>query len=175
MSCSTLQAIWPGEKHENIVEYRNSWGTAPIVWDAFCERHLKLEKHWWLLRGGTVPNPLWDAWKQEDIPESHRAVLLFTLDHIYVLKKDYRRFAKDLRQFLDDTLISANHVNHWPLIAQRFEMEPDYPAMSLWCTSVVDDPWNGPYNKEKDDYDPFDWSKAYDLYGEIDSLKAEAA
>ena len=168
MSYSTLQAIWPGERHENIVEYRNSWGTSPIVWDVFCERYLRLGKHWWLLEGTKTPNPLWDAWKRDDIPKGHRAVLLFTLDNVYVKKDDYRRFAKDLREFLDGAMISANHFNHWPLIAQRFEMEPDYPALALWCTSVTPDPWNGPYVEDREDYDPFDWSRAYDLYSELD-------
>ncbi len=170
MSTSTLQAIWPGEKHENVIEYHNSWGTAPIIWETFCTRYLKLDKNWWLFNSDRVPNPLWDAWKRKDIPKGHRAVLLFTLDHIYVRKPDYRRFAKDLREFLDGTMISANRINHWPRIAQQFEMDRDFPGLALWCTSVTSDPWLGAYNETAEDYDPFDWSRAYDLYVELDGL-----
>lgn len=172
MSCSTLQAIWPGEKHENVREFRNSHGTAPIVWDEFCKRYLREESHWWLFNSSKPEGRrLWDLYKDMRIPESHRAAFSFTFDHFYVKRADYRRFAKDLRTFLDDTLVSANHVNHWPLIAQFFEMEPDYPAIALWCTSVTSDPFNGEYDEEKDDYGPFDWSKAYDLYEVLDSVK----
>ena len=175
MSHSTLQAIWPGEKHENVREYRNSHGTAPIVWGEFCVKYLKREQYWWL-HNSTGPKgfELWNLWKDKAIPESHRAVLLFTLDHAYVSKPNYRRFAKDLRAFLDDTLISANCMNHWPEIAQFFEMDRDYPAVGLWCTSVTSDPYTGPYNEKTFDYDPFDWSKAFDLYAELDALKEKA-
>lgn len=170
MSRSTLQAIWPGERHENIREFPNSHGTAPVIWGAFCEKYLKRERLWWLINSGEIQK-LWDYWKNISIPESHRAALAFTFDRFYISKKDYRRFARDLRQFLDDTLISANHVNHWPLIAQFFEMEPEYPAVAIWCTSVTSDPFNGPYSEETDEYDPFDWSTASDLYTELDRQK----
>lgn len=170
MSSSMLQAIWPGEKHEDVREFHNSWGTAPIVWDTFCVRYLQRNPHWWVISAGEKGSDLWDLWKRLDIPESHRAVLLFTLDNIYVKRADYRRFAAHLRAFLEDTTISADRVNHWPLIAQFFEMEPDYPAVAIWCTSVVGDPWLGPYDEDKDEYGPFDWSKAYDLYAELDKV-----
>ena len=172
MSYSTLQAIWPGEKHENIREFPNSHGTAPIVWGEFCKRYLGKSEYGWLCANN---DDLWACWKRKDIPESHRAVLMLTFDRFYVLKKDYRRFAADLRKFLDDTLISANHVNHWPLIAQAFEMEPDYPALALWCTSVTRDLFVGPYDEEKDEYGPFDWSTAFDLYAEMDGLSEKVA
>lgn len=171
MSYSTIQAIWPGEKHENLMEYQNSYGTAPIVWNYFCEKHLRLDKYWWLSNATKTPNLLWNAWKRADIPESHRAVLLFTCDNIYVKKQHYRRFAKDLRQFLEAVMISANTVNHWPRIAQQFEMEPEYPALALWCTSVTADRFDGPYNEETNDYEPFDWDKSWSLYDELDDLE----
>lgn len=49
MSSSILQAIWPGEKHEDFREFRNSWGTAPIVWGTFCTKYLGKEDSWWLI------------------------------------------------------------------------------------------------------------------------------
>ena len=171
MSSSTLQAIWPGEKHENIREFHNSYGTAPIVWGEFCKRYLKRESSWWLFHASQPEGrELWDLFKDTRIPESHRAVFAFTFDHFYVKREDYKRFSKDLRAFLDNTLISANHINHWPLIAQFFEMEPDYPAVALWCTSVTSDPWNGEWDEASEDYTPFNWSKAYDLYAELDAV-----
>lgn len=169
VSSSILQAVWPGERHENVIEYRNSWGTAPIVWSFFCATHLGLDEYWWLLNGSKSPNALWDSWCNDKIKKSHRAVLLFTCEHIYVKKGNYARFAKDLREFLDDVTISANQFNHWPRIAQVFESDPAYPALALWCTTVVGDPWNSPYDDEKDEYGPFDWSKAKEVYDEIDA------
>jgi hypothetical protein len=72
---------------------------------------------------------------------------------------------------------TVNHwpliANHWPLIAQEFEMDPDYPALALHCTTVNSDPWMGPYNEEKDEYGPYDWTQAWDVYAELDALKLE--
>jgi len=174
VSSSILQAIWPGEKHENVREFRNSWGTAPIVWDTFCKKYFGPDEHWWLMNLSTpAGQQFWDLWKDPKIPISHRAVFLWTFDHFYVKKADYRRFGADLRKFLDDTLISANDVNHWPLIAQVFEMEPDYPALALWCTTVNGDQWDRPYDEEKDEYGPFDWNKATDLYEQLEAEGTE--
>jgi len=170
VSYSTLQAIWPGEKYENVREFANSHGTAPIVWTEFCVRYLHEDPYWWLFNASKPDCKLWKCWKDTSIPEGHRAVLMFTFDHFYVEKKDYHRFAADLRSFLDSTKISANHANHWPLIAQFFEMEPQYPAVALWCTSVTSDPYEGTFDEEKDAYGPFDWSKCYSVYEQIDQL-----
>lgn len=168
MSRSTLQAIYLGDRHENIREYSNSHGTAPIVWGEFC-RKIGREQHWWLFNlSGAQGRKFWDLYKDESIPLSHRAVFVFLFDHVYVLQEHYRRFAEDLRQFLDDTTISAAVVNHWPDIAQFFEMNHPYPAVSLWCTSVNSDPWCGEYDEEKNEYAPFDWSKATSLCAVLD-------
>jgi len=62
---------------------------------------------------------------------------------------------------------------HWPAIAQFLRDDPDYPAIGLWCTSVSDDPFEGEWNEEKQ-ASPFDWSTAFEVYSELESLKAES-
>jgi len=90
-----------------------------------------------------------------------------------VYRKDFDRTAADIRAFVEDiALTDYQGVNHWPEIAALFESNPDVPAIGFCWTTVCEDPFNGKWNEEKEDYDPFDWSKAWDLYGYIDELLA---
>lgn len=75
MSYTTIKALWPGEKHEDLKELRNSWGSAPIIWDTMCQKYC-----------GTKPlaymdgalDCLWPRWKDLSIPKHHRSVLMMT-------------------------------------------------------------------------------------------------
>lgn len=170
MSCTTIKAIWPGEKHENFRELSNGWGSAPVIWDALSQRYLGKQPYGY--SGGDM-QPLWDLWKDASVPESYRAVHLLTLDRMYVLRKDYARMAKDIRAFLAEFPVGVG-ANHWPAIAEFLESDADIPAMGLRCTSVSEDPFCGEWNEEKGEYDQPDWSTVYDLYAELDSLKEVA-
>jgi len=163
MSYTTIKAIWPGEKHEDLQELRNGWGSGPVIWDAMCQKYLGA-------RDGVI-GKLWPLWKDQAIPEAHRAVLMMTYDRAYVTKKDYARAAADIRQFLQDFPPNDGRVNHWPALAALFETDPDIPAIGLHCTSVSEDPFQGPWNEEKEEYDPPDWEMCYDIYAEIDGEK----
>jgi len=165
MSSTTIKAIYPGERVEDIEELRNSWGSAPHVWDAMFKRYVP-QKHeydsWMTDRDGR----LWKLWDREDIPRHQRAVLGLTFDRAYVLKKDYAQAAADIRQFLQDFPVSSGHANHWPHIAALFESDPAFPAIGFQWTSVSEDTFQGPWNEEKEDFDPLDWSKCWSLYDE---------
>lgn len=169
MSYTTVKAIWPGEKHVDLQTLRNSHGSAPVIWDFFGQRYLGLKPHSWL----SVTEKLWPLWKRQDIPEAYRAIFLLTFDRAYVIKKDYARMARDIRQFLQDHPGNPEYVNHWPMLAEFFESDPDYPAIGLHVNSVLDDPFSGPWNEEKEEYDQIDWTTAYDFYAELDGLKEE--
>lgn len=171
MSSTILIAVDPGKKLEQHREFLNSWGSAPVIWGFICERYLQKEGHWWVSAGPERLKKLWAAWQSPEIPECVRAVHLWTMDRMYVERKDYQRMAEHIDAFLA-ICTGWNGVNHWPAISELLKSDPDIPAFGLWCTTVVNNPFSGAWDDEKEDYTPFDWSTAYSVYGEIDGLAA---
>lgn len=41
MSYTTIVKIWPNEKIEYGEELRNSWGSAPVIWEAIYDKYGK--------------------------------------------------------------------------------------------------------------------------------------
>lgn len=165
MSYTTVKALWPNEKQEDFEELRNSHGSAPVIWDAMMKKYIGGE-HW--LTGNI--DKLWKLWERCDIPIYLRAVLMMTFDRAYVIKKDYEEAAKHIRLFLNDYPPESNKVNHWPRIAEIFESNPDIPAIGLYCTSVSEDPFEGEYDEEKEEYGQPDWEQCFDIYKDLESI-----
>lgn len=175
MSYSMLKAIYPGDRVEDLLEMRNSYGTAPYVWAAVADRYLGVKeaysypgKGWMQL--ACEGDTLWNLWKRQDIPEEHRAVFMFTFDRLYVAREDYPRMAAAIERFLADFPNPVGYVNHWSLIANIFKTNTAIPGIGLHCTSVSEDPFEGKWNKEKEDYDPLDWATVFDIYGQLATL-----
>jgi hypothetical protein len=177
MSYTTIKAIYPGDRTESLEELGNSHGSAPPIWEAMARKYIGVSKAYDYPGVGWMQclDKIWPLWKRTDIPEEHRLVLMFTYDRAYVAKKDYARMALAIRQFLKDFPPHPGHVNHWNHIAELLESDPDIPAIGLYCTSISEDPFHGPWNEEKEEYDPPDWNEVYDLCGEIDGLGAAPA
>ena len=176
MSRTTIKAIYPNEKCEDLEELANSWGSAPPVWEAMAAKYLGVTEAYAYPNKGwmQIGDQLWDLWKRTDIPEEHRMVFMFTFDRAYVARKNYARMAAAIRKFLADFPPKPGHSNHWGRIAELLESNPDIPGIGLYCTSVSEDPFLGKWNEEKEEYDPFDWSETYDVCEQIDSLKEAA-
>ena len=168
MSYTTVKAIWPGEKHEDLEELRNSHGSAPPIWNAMCKKYYGTNDHTYMFDG--TLDKLWPRWKDLSIPEHQRAVLMMTYDRAYVAKKDYARAAADIKKFFQDFPANSEYVNHWPKIQAIFESNPDIPGIGLYCTSVSEDPFQGEWNEEKEEYDQPDWSKVFSVYDELTAL-----
>ncbi|MDR3672519.1 MAG: hypothetical protein P4L36_16860 [Holophaga sp.] len=165
MSYTTVIRIWPGERIELGEELHNSWGSAPVIWNAMAMKYLGAGDCAYF---GCLDR-LWPLWKHLGIPEHQRAVLMMTYDRAYVVKADYARAAKDIRASVAD-FSTEGRVNHWLRLAEIFESDPDVPAIGLHCTSVSENPFEGPWDEEKEDYDPPDWSQCFSVYAEIDGL-----
>lgn len=165
MSYTTVKAIWPEEKSSDIVDLKNSHGFGPAIWTNICGRYLNNDMAWI----GLQVNDLWPLWKKKSIPIHQRTVLAMTYDMAYVKKVDFIRAAKDIRLFLKDFPVKANHVNHLQKIADIFEGDPDIPAIGF-SGSLSDDLWEGEYDEETKESGPPDMAMAFDLYFEIDSL-----
>jgi hypothetical protein len=172
VSYTTIKAIYPGKKTKDLQELRNSYGSAPPVWEAMASRYLGVTKAYdhpslgWMQLG----NELWDLWKRQDIPVEHRMVFMLTFDRAYVARRDYARMANAIRKFLSDFPPKVGAANHWDHIAFLLESNPKIPGIGLYCTSVSEDPFQGKWNEKKEDYDPPDWSDIYDLCEQIDAL-----
>jgi hypothetical protein len=163
LSYTSVIHLWPGERIEHGEELRNAWGSGPVVWDALAHQHLGtsgMERDM---------KPLWALYKRLDIPEHQRAVLTMTFDRAYVVKAEFARAAQDIRAFIAD-FPTEGRVNHWPRLAEIFEGDPDVPAIGLHCTSVSENPFQGGWNEEKEDYDPVEWSECFSVYAELDEL-----
>ena len=166
MSYTTVYALWPGERHEELEDLRNAWGTAPVVWGKMSARYCGREE----MAALSNIEKLWPLWKRLDIKKSHRAVLLMTYDDHYVGRENYTRAAADIRAFLADFSFHPNRVNHWLRIAEIFETNPDCPAIGFQWTSVGDNPWSGEWNEEKEEYEQPDWACKCEMYAELDAL-----
>lgn len=162
MSTTTVKAVWPGEKVEDFEELHNSHGSAPVIWNEIAKRYLSLKDYEYL----RSIDEIWPLYKRADMAAHHRAVLLMTYDDALVMKSNYKQAASDIRAFLADFASNAGHVNHWTRIADIFDSEPDCPAIGFHMTSVSEDPFQGSYNEETDDYDAPDWDLYWDSYAE---------
>lgn len=162
MSTTTVKAVWPGEKAENIEELRNSHGSAPVIWNEIAKRYLGMKDYEYSFRSEEI----WPLYKRHDMPEHHRAVLMMTYDNALVIKANYKQAAADIRAFLIDFPPIPGYANHWPRIADIFDGELDCPAIGFYMTSVCEDNFRGSYNDETEEYDAPDWSVYWDAYAE---------
>ena len=169
MSYTTILHLWPGEKCENGPELANAFGFGPVVWDALSQQYLGQESGAYLW--SPKADLLWGLWKKTKVPMHQRAVLMMTYDRAYVLRADYPQAAVDIRLFLTDFPEDRGKVNHWQSIAAYFENTPECPAIGFHGTSVIENLFLGPWNEEKEQYDPADWSKTYDLYHILRTVK----
>lgn len=162
MSKATIVRIWPGEKTECDIDLRNAFGFGPSVWGNVCQKYLG-DGNWMMQE-----KKLWPLWRDERLPLHQRAVLGMTYDRVYILKEDYARAAEDIRKYLADFPVDDRKINHWPAIAEYLESNPDCPAVGFWGTSVCENPWQGEYDEELDDYGSVDWSDKWSLYEHLE-------
>jgi hypothetical protein len=163
MSYSTVYGLWPGEeKRVRLAEFRNSWGMAPVVWDALSRRHLGTQPHAW----SAASVELWKLHERADVPLSARAVLRMTFDHCYIEAEDIPLAINDIALFLHAYAdVIPTGANHWPVYASTLVTFKDAaPAFGVHQTSVSANTWEGPYDEATDSRLPFDWSHASSVY-----------
>jgi hypothetical protein len=158
MSSTTVKAIWPNDRVEDLQEFKNAYGAAMAIWVVICEKYLG-DMHAW--RPG---DDLWPLWKDDRLPKHQRAVLAMTYDNVMIMKADYAEAASDIRAWLVDFPAEQNSSNHWDAIATIFETSPDCPAIGFHQTSVTADPWRGDWDDDAEVYGPPAWEKAWSLY-----------
>lgn len=170
MSYTMIHKVTPGAGYEDLQEFHNSWGSAPVVWGTLTEKVLHKEQFSWAV--GSTINAVWALWDDKGLAEFVRAVLGMTFDRIYIERRHFHRAASDIRKFLDWAPQPDSHANHWPAFADLLDSLADdetMPAIGFTHSSVSECLFQGPFNEEKDDYDPPDWSLFWSLYEEIDN------
>jgi hypothetical protein len=168
MSHTTIIHIVPGESIEYGEELSNSSGGAAYVWNAIGNKYISAFS--WSNQSSF--DRLWELWKNKTIPVHQRAVLMFTFDRAYVKKINYARMARHIRAFLADFPNTDGWVCYWEEIASILE-GAESPAIGLYCTSVSDNPFHGRWNEEKEEYDPIDWARCYELYEVLEQAENE--
>lgn len=158
MSCTTLYLV-----HKTTIrvvnKYRNSWGSAPILWDALAKKYLGIP---------SVPfeeaklKPLWALAWDPKVPRAWRLVQAFTFDRAVCPKEGLGELGAACLEVYK--VLRAEHpdrINHWEAIGKDL-LTLDQEAKTgkakwtrgillgaaLQCTSVADT-WDGyPQAKE---------------------------
>ena len=167
-SCVMLK-VWPGERYEVLQEMKNSAGAMIPVWDEMAARYLGVEHYSYLSDMGL----LWKLAYNPAIPKHHRAVLMMTYDKVILIAADYAEAENDIRKFIVDFPPKPGHSHHWSMIANILELKAKdtemknptaSPAVGWWMTTVVNCPFDGPWNDDTEELGPLDWSVFEDIY-----------
>ena len=166
MSYTTVLAVHPGEKVEELFELGNAWGSAPVIWDAMAQKYLD-KPHFMAATFEDSGEKLSALCRDESVPLVHRTLHLMTMDRMYIEKKDFKHAAQDIRAFLNDFPQPEDHINHWPAIADYLDTDPDVPAIGFHMTSVSDNPFHGDWDEENEDYGSLNWATCQSVYESI--------
>lgn len=167
MSTTEIKLLKYPEGIIEEIEFSNSHGSAPVIWDAMAQKYLGLQPFHYNFH----TDKLWPLWKDLNIPEHQRAVLTMTYDNVVVEKKDFLRAAKDIEKFLEDFPVNIEYENHWPEIQKIFLENPDCDAIGFHWTSVNSDPFQGSWNDDIEDCDPMNWGNLWSMYKKLDTFK----
>lgn len=131
-----------------IAEFRNGWGSAPVIWGYLNQRYLGGDRFNWGL--GRDCEPLWNLAKDERVPRAIRLVHAFTFDNA-LCPVDRTHELADACDDAGKLCDMPSHVNHWAAIAAALrEHKPRSRqiGVALSCTSVSD-PWIDYHGSDK--------------------------
>lgn len=137
MSTSDLYRVYR-TKAVHMTEFRNGWGTAPLLWDYLAKQFIGPDFQWVCQREGD--RRLWDLYRDGRVPRSLRLVHAFTMDHIICPPDQVAEFA-DACDEVGRVCARDSHVNHWAAIAttmRQAKAKPRQLGYGLACTSVSD-------------------------------------
>lgn len=149
MSYSTLYAVYRTTATP-LFEYRNAWGTGPVIWDYLQKRYLPSDSKNWIFG---EPR-LWDLATDPSVPLSLRACHAITFDFAMVPSDYLKQFAELLIE--GGQILEGDTVNHFPEIGRNLRdlrLPKRAIGVGLNCTSVSDswgeqrkhwsrDPWD---------------------------------
>lgn len=166
MSYTTILKLDIGKEFQEIKELRNSWGSAPVIWEIITKNYTSCPN--WM-----ICNDLWDKYKDLSIPKYQRAVLLMTFDRAYIKQENYKQASSDINQFISDFNIDNSH---WPEIAsifdERSKLEKSNEGIGFHMTSCSDNPFEGEFDEETEKYTA-NWKDAFEIYDDLETIEQE--
>ena len=142
MSNSALCAIFK-TKVSAVTEYRNGWGTGPMIWSHLRSKFLIGQpKRMW----GEDDTALWELGRDKSVPLCLRACHVITFDRAFTPVCDMPAMSALVAE--GGAILRAAYpgaVNHFPQIAKdmaTLKLDPRSVGVGLCCTSVSD-PWRG--------------------------------
>lgn len=152
MSYATLYAVSKTCIRE-VAEFRNGWGTAPILWDRLSRDYLDRR---WPSMGDSEIDELWQLSQDPRVPLDWRIAHTMTFDGALIVPERISRAAEACRAVAP--LLPEDRVSHWEALAdtlQAYQLRgPSILGLGLTCTSVADH-WiaGGPPGKRTDLFD----------------------
>ena len=161
MSRSTLLKVFKSNA-EWALELSNSWGTGPLIWDFFYEKHCWDGDGWGQNiygRGGATtflrPFAIYHDDKNSSeifkklgdlqIPLHHRAGLFLTCDRVIIRTQDLLKLVEPFKMLAYEIngYVKPRMANHWGTIADFIEAtakdhDKRMLGVALNCTSVSD-------------------------------------
>lgn len=171
MSYSTIYSISDAGRCTELLELRNSHGSAPVIWQKMSEKYFGTTGAYGGVGGGWMEriDDLFEIAKKPSTSIVDRALIWMTADLAIIEKEHFSKAAADIRQFLKDFTFDPQYVNHWPRIAEFYDSKPKVRRIGIQHTSVSENPFEGPWNEKKERYDPIRPSKMFPLYREIEA------
>lgn len=141
MSYSTLYLLYKTKVVE-VAEYRNSWHSAPVVWDHLSETYLGRENGYF---GSSEKEmqALWDLARDPRVPKHWRVAHRMTFDNGAIPPKRLVEAAGEIRK-VGQELDQMGRAQHWTAIADSLEeiaggrLDHRLMGVVLNCTSVND-------------------------------------
>ena len=166
MSVSTLVGIRESGEHCYALELRNSWGSAPLVWNALAMKYLGKGDY----QGLDCVEDIVPALNDADAPRHHCILMALTFNRCVVTRKDFSEVAEAIDEFLVDFPVPGDRVNHWPTIA-RFFRETDEEAVGIWHTSVSESPYDV-WDEDMDESTPVPIGGLFDVIEAVTEPRA---
>ena len=173
MSYTTLYLVPESGEIRTYREYRNAFRSAWLVWDTMSKMYLHKDAIEFVIsnRYDDALQPVWDLWKNPNVPMSHRLVMASTFDRVMVRRKNLTRLADAYDQYSKE----VKDPGHILIMADDLRILADDPACfaACWCqTSVSSDIW---YVREslEDDSRLYDVSRDSDHWFLFDAFEED--
>ncbi len=135
MSCSTLLIINKKRKLESVAEYKNAYGSAPLIWSYLTKKYLKSDSYF------AVTDKLWKLIDDHRLSRDEKLCLIFTFDYFTASKKHIDVFAGALENIGTKAKEEfPSFANHLSAIAGDLRKlnKLDFSRFCFNCTSVAD-------------------------------------